>query len=74
MSEAGVEVYYQDGEWRIGIPQVSDPISRHETQDAAVEAGQAEAQRRGVELIVRNERATVVERDAQESNPPNVPD
>lgn len=64
MTEPGVEVYFQDGDWRVGVPQGEDPISTHPNQDEAVEAGRAEAERRGLELIVRDRQATITERDA----------
>lgn len=60
----GVEVYFQQDEWLIGVPTDEDPISAHASQEEAVGAGRAEAQRRGVELIIRDERGTVIDRDA----------
>ena len=63
MTEPGVEVYYQEGEWRVGVPMGEDPISNHTTRDEAVEAGRAEAERRGLELIIRDEQATITDRD-----------
>jgi hypothetical protein len=63
MTGDDVEVYFQAGEWRVGVPTGEDPISRHDTQDEAVEAGRAEAQRRGVELVVRDEKATITDRE-----------
>jgi hypothetical protein len=69
MSDSNVEVYYQDEEWRIGVPLETDPISRHDTREAAIAAGEAEAERRGVGLIVRDEQGTVVQQP-----PPGMPE
>jgi hypothetical protein len=64
MSQDDVEVYYQDDEWRVGVPRGTDPISRHQSQDEAVEAGRSEAERLGVQLIVRDPQGTITDRDA----------
>jgi len=62
MTGDDVEVYFEGGEWRVGVPLGEDPISSHGSQDQAIEAGRAAAERLGVELIVRNERATITSR------------
>jgi carbon monoxide dehydrogenase subunit G len=59
-----VEVYFQQGEWRIGVPTDVDPISTHTTQEEAADAGRAEAQQRGVELIIRDENGNVTKRES----------
>jgi len=63
MSQDDVEVYYEHGEWRVGIPRGEDPISKHATQDEAIEAGRTEAQRLGVELVIRDTQGTITDRD-----------
>ena len=67
MAGHDVEVYYQDAEWRVGIPLGEDPISRHASQDEAVAAGRADAANRGVALVIRDEHGTVLESDASDS-------
>jgi hypothetical protein len=64
MTQNDVEVYYQGDEWRVGVPQGTDPISRHDSQDEAVDAGRSEAERLGVQLIVRDTQGTVTDRGA----------
>lgn len=64
MTQGDVEVYFQDDEWRVGIPRGEDPISRHATQEEAVDAGRAEAQHRELQLVIRDERGTVLDTDA----------
>ena len=74
MPDQDVEVYYQDGDWRIGIPLEEDPISRHATKDDAVAAGRAEAERRGRELFIRDEHGTVVGHDTVDEDPSSTTD
>ncbi len=62
MSQDDVEVYYEKDEWRVGVPRGEDPISTHGTQDEAVDAGRTEAERLGVELIIRDTQGTITER------------
>lgn len=71
MPDQDVEVYYQDGDWRIGIPLEEDPISRHASKDEAIAAGRAEAERRGCELFIRDEQGTVVDHDSVDQDPPS---
>jgi hypothetical protein len=65
MTQGDVEVYFQDDEWRVGIPLGEDPISRHASQQEAVEAGRAEAHHRGLQLVVRDERGTVLDQRSE---------
>jgi hypothetical protein len=64
MADRGVEVYFQGGEWRVGVPSGEDPISRHTDRDEAIESARAEAESRGLELVVRDERATITGRES----------
>lgn len=63
MSQDDVEVYYEGDEWRVGVPRGTDPISRHDSREEAVEAGRSEAERLGVQLIVRDTQGTITDRD-----------
>jgi hypothetical protein len=57
-----VETYYEDGSWR-NWADGADLGTVHQHRDEAVAEGRAQAAERGVEHIVRDEQATVVERD-----------
>jgi hypothetical protein len=62
MPQGDVEVFHHDHVWRIRVEGESDAIEEHRTKDEAVAAGREKAQRRGVELIVRNQDGKIAER------------
>jgi hypothetical protein len=73
MPEGDVETYHSEGKWRNRIEGLQDLPGEHETRDAAVEVGRAEAAERKVEHIVRKLDGTVGERSSHGHDPRNIP-
>lgn len=57
-----VETYDEDGSWR-NWADGADLGTAHQDRDEAIAEGRTRAAERGVEHIVRDEQASVVERD-----------
>lgn len=73
MPKGDVEVFHQDQVWRVQVEGEPEPVARHRTKEEAVAAGRDEANRRRVELIVRNQDGRIAERDTEGDDPPNIP-
>ena len=64
MSAGDIETYFEDGQWKnwdqAGQGEIGSP---HSSKDDAVNEGRELARERNVEHIVRDEDATIVERE-----------
>jgi hypothetical protein len=67
-----VEVFHENGNWRVRIAGGEIKANLYETKDDAVEAAGQIAESFGVELIVRNLDGRIAERDSHGSEPRNV--
>ncbi len=70
MAEGFVHTVHKDGAWANTIEgEDQSPSGTHETKEAAVAAGRAEAMRRKTEHVIHNEDGTIGERNSYGGDP-----
>lgn len=72
MTSGNVEVFHENGYWRIRIDGGETKPNILESQDQAVDVARDYAQALGVELIIRNLDGTIAERDSHGLDPRKV--
>jgi hypothetical protein len=75
MPQGDVEVFHNngDGHWRVQVEGGEILDGDYTAKDEAVEAGRAEAKRRGVELVVKNQDGTISEKHSHGHDPRDIP-
>ena len=75
MPQGDVEVFYTNGDrrWRIQIEGGETLDGDYEIKDLAVDAGRAEATRRGVELVIKNQDGTISGKHSHGNDPRDIP-
>jgi hypothetical protein len=68
MARGWVHTVYSNGKWRNEIEE-GQALLAHETKDAAVEAGSAEAQRLKTEHVIHNIDGTIAQQASYGHNP-----
>src|SRR4051812_45921119 len=69
----GIETYFERGEWKNFDEATRDDVgSVHTSRDDAVAEGRQLARDRNVEHVVRDEDATIVDRDDADEQAPNL--
>lgn len=74
MPRGDVETFHENGAWHNRIEGTGETIGgAHNTRDAAIAAGRAEAERRKVEHIVHNLNGQIGDRSSHGNDPRNIP-
>lgn len=68
-----VDTYHENGKWRNRIQGNDQPVSEHDTKEAAVAAGRRLAMDRKVEHFIHNLDGTIAERNSYGNDPRNIP-
>jgi hypothetical protein len=76
MPQGDVEVFHKgsgDDRWRLRVEGGEILDGDYTTKDEAVRAGREEAERRGSELIVKNQDGTIADKSSHGNDPRDIP-
>ncbi len=68
-----IEVYHQDGRWRVRRQGEKEPLSDHATKGEAEHAGRQAAEREQAELQIKNLDGRIAQADSHGHDPRNIP-
>jgi hypothetical protein len=72
MAKAGIETYYEDGEWKNRVQGSSRAANKHSTKAAAEKKGRQMARDRKVEHTIKKQDGTIGEKYSYGNDPRNI--
>lgn len=71
-AEPEIHIVPHDDRWAVKQEGETDPLSTHDTQADAIEAGRAQARRDEVELMIHGGDGRIREKDSEGNDPRNI--